>query len=182
DPSRALLEQAKNIAGINTVVSNAVDYVNNNSAQTFDGIILKEMIHHISDKNLEAFFAKLLHLLKPHGTCVICTRPQRGIEYPFFADAIKKWPESQPDPAIYVSLLRKAGFKNIDIAHVTYKMQISLDEWVRFIKNRLWSNFSHAQFSDAALNKGIEEILHKYGKTNTIEFNEKQIFIQARKR
>lgn len=162
------------------ICTSAQEFVQNCRPNSFDIIILKEVIHHFPRKQLDTLITNLRAILQPNGTVLICTRPQRDIGYPFFNSALEAWAAVQPDYNIYIDSLVKAEYRNIQCSELSLPVQIPLNEWIEFIRARIWSNFSSQYFSDFELEKGINELLRKYSSEQQIlSFNEKQVYITA---
>jgi SAM-dependent methyltransferase len=182
DKSRAMLESTNNVPGIAAIHADAVNFIAAAMSEVYDVIICKEIIHYIqSEPDIKVLTEGILRSLKPGGSCIICTRPHQDIEYPFFNDAMKKWQASQPPFEEYVTALKQAGFSQIEVIHAVYPMVVTLEAWLDFIEQRIWSIFSYAEYSDAELQRGIAEIRARYGDANeaVLSFKEKLIFIKA---
>ena len=67
DPSPNMLSQAKDLQGVNTVCCGAVEFASRNDDITFDRILMKAMVHHLSEDELKATFSSLINKLSKQG-------------------------------------------------------------------------------------------------------------------
>jgi len=86
DPSRDMLSQAKELEGVDAICCNSVEFARKKDQITYDRILMKEMVHHLSEEDFKTTFSLLLDKLPEDGKVVICTRPHE-VEYPFFEAA-----------------------------------------------------------------------------------------------
>jgi trans-aconitate methyltransferase len=182
DKSKAMLDKASNVHGIATINADAVTFMTATMHGIYDVILCKEIIHYINSAyDLKTLTESILRSLKPAGMCIICTRPHKDIEYPFFKDAVKKWQAKQPPFEMYVTALKGAGFRRVEVIHAEYPMTVALEAWIDFIQQRIWSIFSYNDYSDAELQRGINELRECYAISNesVLNFKDKLIFIKA---
>ena len=179
DPSSDMLSQAKEFEGVEAICCSGVKFALKNDGSTYDRVLLKEVVHHLTEKDLETLFSCLLHKLSRRGKIVICTRPHE-VEYPFFQAAHDVWKRNQSPKEYYVSLLEKTEFRVTSVSVFEYPASVKINWWTDMIKNRFWSTFS--EFSDKELLAGINEIYKQYGSSDSVNFLEKYVLIVAEKK
>ena len=179
DPSADMLQQAAKSKGVTTICSDAVKFSLKPNDILYDRILMKEVVHHLAEKELKTTFSALQNKLTNDGSLVICTRPH-GVDYPFFQKAHAVWKKNQPPKEHYVSLLEKNGFIVSSVSVHNYPATLNIDWWINMIRNRFWSTFS--EFDDEELGKGIDEIIEKFGKSGFVTFLEKWVLIVAHKK
>ena len=173
-----MLHQATKFKGVNPICSDALNFSLTEDNNMYDRILLKEVVHHLSENDLKTTFSALRNKLTNDGKLIICTRPHR-VEYPFFQKAHAVWRKNQPAKEHYVSLIEQSGFNVSSVTVVEYPASLNIDWWIDMIKNRFWSTFS--EFNDEQLETGIAEIREKYGKSGSVSFSEKLVMIVAQK-
>jgi hypothetical protein len=60
----------------------------------------------------------------------------------------------------------------VEVKHLHYTMRIGKARWLDMLRARFMSIISAAHFSDAELEKGIEEVEAKFSGVDAIEFDE----------
>lgn len=158
EPSESLrtLAQAKSIR---TSPLDAVTWAcSSDEVEVFDRILMKEMIHHVPSQETNTMWSSILQSRLSRGgrVCVI-TRPQTGIDYPFFARAVDVWEATVEPHSKVVNELREAGFENVTATLEAFPCEISLEQWLSMVRGRFWSTFD--QFTDAELEEGCQEII-----------------------
>jgi len=145
----------------------------------FDRVLVKEVVHHLGDGNAREriFRALRTNRLLPGGTITIVTRPQRDIDYPFFAAAREVWASHQPDHNDLCGELVRAGFTDVHVEHCRYPCELPLTRWCALVAGRVWSTF-HV-FSDAELDAGCEAIRQDQGDVSIVRFEDRIILISA---
>ena len=141
---------------------------------------MKEVVHHLTENELKATFSALKNKLSNDGNLLICNRPY-DVEYPFFEEvhAILR-NNMRTKKEYYVSLLEQSGFVVSSVSVHEYPVSLSMDWWITMIRNRFWSMFS--KFDDEQLEKGIEEIIDKFGKSGVVTFLDKIVVIVVHKK
>ena len=177
DPSPDMLSQAKELRGVDTICCNAREFGLRHDQTSYDRILLKEVVHHLSEEDLKTTFSSLFSMLSKDGKVIICTRPHE-VEYPFFEAAHNVWRQNQPPKEYYVSLLEEIGF-HVSLTVFDYPAKLNIDWWTNMVKNRFWSTFS--EFNDNEIASGVNEIYQKYGKSGFVSFTEKLVLIVAEK-
>ena len=154
--------------------------VNTASAERrFDRVLLKEMVHHISDDLRPHVFRQLRErrLTPEDGRVLIVTRPQREIDYPLWNAAYDVWAQNQPSEADLVQELREAGYGSVDVHLHSYPHEVPLDEWRRLVRGRFWSTFSN--FTDAELEVGCAHIGARSDADGMLRFEDRLLLIDA---
>jgi len=177
DPSASMIEEAARLPGVDTVCQGGAAFALDAKIH-YDRVLVKEVVHHLSDEDLTKMFRGMLAQLNPGGLALVCTRPH-VVEYPFFRAALEVWSQQQPPMEYYVECMRVAGFHDVRCDVVAYPAVVDKGWWLQMVRSRFWSTFSH--FSEEELAQGLEEISAKHAGSETIAFSEKMIFITARK-
>ena len=110
-----------------------------NTNKKFDCVLLKESLHHTPTRDLPVLFDKLFELTD--GVCMVVTRPQYDIDYPFNDEMFKKWKNSQVTPYEYLDRMVEAGFRDCSLSVHTYDFIVRLEDWISMVRNRVWSIF-----------------------------------------
>ena len=97
DSSDAMLKIANDYNGVITECLDAQQFAKQSriKQQKFDGILLKEMIHHIPRNEIQKLYSDLGNCLTKNGIILTVTRPNEVV-YPLFRRAHKVWREQQP--------------------------------------------------------------------------------------
>lgn len=173
EPEKKMCEIAKEHVDIKIVCSNALSFINNIKYK-FNKILLKEVIHHIDDR--DKLWSDIYRRIGKNGIILIYTRP-RKIHFPLFEKAKQEFYKNQPGYKMLVSELKKNGFKvNVNTESFTFTLQ--KQEWHDMIKAKFMSDLSI--FSTKEILRGINEIERKYH-TDTYEIKDEIIFISAYK-
>jgi ubiquinone/menaquinone biosynthesis C-methylase UbiE len=183
DPSADMLALAQQRPGVDILEQDCVAFASLLLDQSFDIFLLKEMIHHVPVEAILDMLSNLYRGLRPNGLCLVVTRPSVNFEYPFFEAAKTIWRKAQPDAQVYKAAMLAAGFQHVVVREHTFPVRMKQSAWISAIANRVWSTFSHDNFSDDELERGIAEIAeqHLADERGDIEFNERLIFIEGRK-
>ena len=160
---------------VKPVLTDAVSF--SQSTQTLHFVLLKEVIHHIAEKDWNLLFSGFFKQLLRGGKLVIITRPQE-VEYPMFPRAHEIWKEHQPPSDPFCEALRRQGFE-VDVNMESYNVALDKEVWLEMVSNRFWSTFSHC--SDLELQDGLKYMRNKFEGQNTLEFNDNLVFIVATK-
>ncbi len=145
--------------------------------ESFDALLLKEVVHHLPEAERDAIFAGLAARLRATGRLLCVTRPQK-IDYPFFEAALELWPSLQPAAEIFVAGLQAAGLR-VDVQHQVYPAQVETAHWLDMVRGRFWSTFSH--FDDAQLALGVAELEQRFAGEPRLCFEDRLIFLVAQR-
>ena len=179
DPSADMLQRACKLKGVHTICSDAVEFCLGKDDIIYDRILMKEVVHHLTEKELKNTFSALQNKISKNGYLVICTRPH-DVEYPFFQEAHAVMQKKVRSKEYYVSLLEKSGFVVSSISVHDYPASLNINWWTTMIRNRFWSIFS--RFDDDQLEQGIDEINGKFGKSGFVTFLDKLAVIVVHKK
>jgi protein-L-isoaspartate O-methyltransferase len=156
EPSDALRHIADS-RGVKTSHLDAVSWANLEQAPV-DRILMKEVIHHVpSHQTKEMWSSILISRLSPGGRICIITRPQTGIDYPFFKRAVDEWEASVEPHEKLLGDLNDAGFSEVTATLEAYPCEVELEQWLGMVRGRFWSTFH--SFSDEELEEGCQEIV-----------------------
>lgn len=120
--------------------------------QSFDAMLLKEVIHHVADR--AAVIGGLARLLRHGGRLLVVMLPT-VITYPLFDDALDLFTRRQPDPAGISDDMRSAGLR-VDLAYDSFPRIFATEKWLSMVRDRFMSLLSH--FDDDQIEAGVEEI------------------------
>lgn len=154
----------------------AIDAVTfSDRADTFDKILIKEMIHHLNRSEQELLINNLFARLSVKG-CFLLTLLPPTIDYPLFEKALRKYEEIQPDYNSLAELFKKVGFQT-SINFIEYPITIAKERYLKMVENRYMSVLSN--FDDRELSEGIKEIAQKYSNKTILEFVDRFVFISG---
>lgn len=149
-------------------------------------VLMKEMIHHITESNRTAIF-RAIHtgfqtLQFYHDSAaalLIVTRPKYDIDYPLWPAANKIWEANQPDPQSIIQDLEDAGFQKVVTTTHAFACRVNIERWKRMIQRRFWSTFS--SFTDAELLEACKtyDDHPKLFEDGNLHFEDRLIFITA---
>jgi ubiquinone/menaquinone biosynthesis C-methylase UbiE len=183
DPSADMLALAQQRPGVDILEQDCVAFASSLLDRSFDIFLLKEMIHHVPVELISEVFANLYRGLRSNGLCLVVTRPSVNIDYPFFEAAKTIWRKAQPDAQVYKDAMLTSGFQSVVVREHIFPVRMQQSAWLGAIADRVWSTFSHDNFSDDELERGIIEIAaqHPPDERGDIEFKERLIFIEGLK-
>ncbi len=173
DPSDKMLEKITENNYYQTVVKDAVEFAN--EPGKYNKILIKEMIHHIDDK--EQLLQGLFNRLNEQGILLIILLPPT-IQYPLFQQALSVYESVQPHYNYLVNLCENIGFKTT-VNFVEYDVSIPKEKYFNMVKNRYMSLLS--RFNDEEINQGLTEMTEKYTNLSNLEFCDRFVFLLARK-
>ncbi|EAZ92763.1 class I SAM-dependent methyltransferase [Crocosphaera chwakensis] len=173
DPSDKMLEKIPNNSYYQTVVKDAVEFAN--EPGNYDKILIKEMIHHIDNK--EKLLKGLFYRLNKQGILLIILLPPT-IEYPLFKQALSVYESVQPHYNDLVNLCENIGFKT-KVNFIDYNVSISKEKYFNMVKNRYMSLLS--RFNDEELEQGLIEMRENYTNVSNLEFCDRFVFLVAKK-
>ena len=173
DSSSEMLEQIPSNNNYNPLLMDAVEF--SGKAKNFDKILLKEMIHHVPDKN--KLIANLFNSLNSGGIFLLILLPPT-IEYPLFELAKKTYEEVQPNYTTIETIFKNVGFQT-EISFVSYPLSIDKAQYFTMVENRYMSLLS--RFTDVEIQEGLKEMNETYLSQSTLDFNDNFVFIVGRK-
>lgn len=172
EPSEPMCDEASKLPNIKALCYDAHVFLD--QTIPFTKMLLKEVIHHISDR--EIFWHKTYNALPIGGKVLIITRPQH-IAFPFFDAAKEVFARNQPPHERIENELRQSGF-TIRTTSRNHTFTLTKASWYEMLRHRFMSDLSH--FSDKEIENGILEIESRY-QSETIDIIDHLIFITATK-
>ncbi len=173
DPSDKMLSKIPENSSYQPLVQDAVEFAN--EPGKYDKILIKEMIHHIDDK--ERLLQGLFDRLNEQGILLIILLPPT-IEYPLFQQALSVYESVQPNYNDLVNIFEKIGFKT-KVNFVEYAVSIPKENYFNMVKNRYMSLLS--RFNDQELKQGLIEMTEKYASLSNLEFCDRFVFLLGQK-
>lgn len=173
DPSDKMLEKITDNNDYTILVKDAIEFAD--EPGKYDKILIKEMIHHINDK--EKLLQGLFNRLNKQGILLIILLPPT-IEYPLFQKALSVYESVQPHYNNLVNLCENIGFQTT-VNFVDYNVCISKEKYFTMVKNRYMSLLS--RFDDKELSQGLQEMREKYTNVSNLEFCDRFVFLVAKK-
>jgi SAM-dependent methyltransferase len=170
EPSKEMCAKAEENGGVRVICEDANGFIN--MAMRYDKILIKEVIHHVQDR--EHLWNGLYQQLQSGGRILVVTRPQ-NTTIPIFNAAKDEFFRNQPPYSAFVEELRKKEFAvefNID----TYSFTLKKEAWKIMIRSRFLSDLK--VFSDDEIENGIQEIDSKFSEDN-ITIDDTLVFITA---
>lgn len=173
DPSARMLEQIPDDPRLVVVQASAEDVVSGSvllPGGRFEAIVVKEAIHHVTDRG--AVIGGLATLLAPGGRFLIVMLPI-SIEYPLFQAAHDRFRELQPDPEAIAAAMEKAGLV-VELSYGDFPLVFSTERYVAMVGDRYLSLLS--MFDDKELAAGVAEIRRRYP-GEWVEFRDRFAFV-----
>jgi len=155
DPSAAMLDQLPSSPVLSPLRASAEEIADQTVPlpyERLDAMWLKESVHHVTDP--ASTLRGLARLLAPGGRLLVAMLPTT-IDYPLFAEALKRYEELQPDPAAIAQHLADAGLR-AELTFVEHELRLDSERYLSMVRSRYMSVLS--TFSDEELDAGIEEI------------------------
>ncbi len=173
EPASAMCIEASKLSNITAICADAHAFIA--SKTPFSKMLLKEVIHHITDR--ERFWNHVHEALPHEGKLLIITRPQR-IAFPFFDAAKEAFAKNQPPHESIETELQKSGFHIITQCR-SHTFTLPKESWYEMLRHRFMSDLG--VFSDEEIEEGILEIESRY-EGETIDIIDHLIFITATKK
>jgi len=173
DPSVRMLEQIPDDSHLVAVQASAEDLVvglTRLPVDRFEAILVKEAIHHVTDR--AAVISGLARLLTPGGRLLVVMLPTR-IDYPLFQAAHERFRELQPDPEWIARTMAGAGL-TVELSYDEFPLVFSTERYLAMVRDRYMSLLS--TFDDDEVAAGVEEIQHRYP-GGRVEFNDRFAFV-----
>lgn len=172
EPASAMCAEASKLSDITAICADAHTFIASNNP--FTKILLKEVIHHITDR--ERFWNNVHKALPNGGKLLIITRPQH-IAFPFFNAAKEAFARNQPPHEFFETELRSCGFK-VETHMRDHTFTLPKESWYEMLRHRFMSDLG--VFSDGEIEAGIDEIEINYP-DKSIDIIDNLIFITATK-
>lgn len=172
EPSAPMCDEAAKFPEITAICADAHVFLELNIP--FSKMLLKEVIHHITDR--ENFWHNTYNALPIGGKLLIITRPQH-IAFPFFDAAKAAFARNQPPHEEIEAELKNAGFE-VSTSRRSHTFILPKESWYDMLRHRFMSDLG--AFSDEEIEEGIIEIESRY-EGETIDIIDHLIFITASK-
>lgn len=176
DPVPAMLDQLPASSLLTPLVATAEDLAARRVAVpgggALDAILLKESVHHVTDRR--ATLDGLVGLLSPHGRVLVVMLP-RTIHHPLFAAAHERFSALQPDPADIEAMLRDAGLR-ASTSSRTFHAVIEREKYIHMLESRYMSVLR--EFSDDELSAGIDQFRRAY-RDPVLRFDDRFAFVSG---
>jgi ubiquinone/menaquinone biosynthesis C-methylase UbiE len=173
DPSARMLEQISDDPRLMAIQASAEDLVCGPAplpADRFEAILIKEAIHHVT--NRVAIISGLASLLTPGGRFLVVMLPTR-IEYPLFQAALDRFCELQPAPEEIAGAMGDAGL-TVELSYNDFPLVFPTERYVTMVGDRYLSLLS--TFSDEEIAAGMKEIRRRYP-GERVEFRDRFAFV-----
>ena len=176
DPVPAMLDQVPRVPGLRPVLARAEDLASGRVALPDDvrpdAIVLKESVHHLTDRR-ETLHG-LVELLSRHGRILIVMLP-KAIDHPLFREAHERFRERQPDPQEIVDVVAAAGLRT-SVSYRTFHAAFERERYVRMLETRYMSVLG--EFSESELRAGVEQFRHAY-RDPVLRFDDHFAFVKG---
>jgi ubiquinone/menaquinone biosynthesis C-methylase UbiE len=173
DPSVRMLERIPDDPRLVVVQASAEDLVVGSPVlpvDRFEAILVKEAIHHVTDRG--AVIDGLARLLGPRGRLLVVMLPTK-IDYPLFQAAHDRFTELQPDPEEIAAAMADAGLA-AELSYEEFPLAFPSERYLAMVRDRYMSLLS--TFDNHELAAGIEEIRARYP-GERVEFKDRFAFV-----
>nr|MDQ3827243.1 class I SAM-dependent methyltransferase [Actinomycetota bacterium] len=173
DPSVRMLEQIPDDPRLVAVRASAEDLVAGSlllPVDRFEAILVKEAIHHVTDRT--AVIGQLARLLAPGGRLLVVMLPTK-IDYPLFQAAHDRFTELQPDPEAIATAMAAAGLM-VELSYDEFPLAFPTERYLAMVRDRYMSLLS--TFDDDEVAAGLEEIRRRHP-GERVEFKDRFAFV-----
>ena len=170
DPSNKMLFKRPLLKNQEKYVSDGIDFLKNTRSQ-YEIILLKESLHHFSDKNK---LTLLKYCYENANTTVLFFRPHDN-QYPWFTKAQEIYENESIKTHILINMLEELNFSFIK-KELIVPIQISSKQWQKMLMSRFWSNLS--RISNLELKNEVDAL--NLGYEDKIFFEDKMILLIAK--
>jgi len=177
DPSSGMLQSAQSINGVKTVRQDALQFARSAKANSLGLCLLKEVVHHIAEEDLDELFEGLHNGLVSGGNLVIITRPKEEFDYPFMEKACQVWKNNQPSASVFADSMKRSGFQGVTVKIEGFPVEMKRESWIAMVQDRMWSTFGEDNLSEQELKDGIEEIRARF--PEDLRFEERIVVIRG---
>lgn len=175
DPTPAMLDRLPASPSLRPLLASAEDLATGRVglpvAGPLDAVILKESIHHVTDRR--RVLAGLASMLSNHGRLLVAMLP-RSIHHPLFQAAHERFEALQPEPDAIVDLLSEAGLR-ASVSYRTFHVTVDRERYVHMLESRYMSVLD--DFSESDLAAGIDQFRRAYRDDPVIRFDDHFAFV-----
>jgi len=152
------------------------------SVYAYDVVLLKEVVHHIPEREVGALYAGLHAQLAAGGLALTITRPQLlDHDYPLFHAAREVWRRNQCGAEVYAGAMERAGFHPVEVLERCYTFRVPTRDWLAMVRSRFWSTLAAEHFTDAQLAAGVKELEDRFKGQDEVVLKDKLLFLVGRK-
>lgn len=173
DPFEEMLAVAGRHPRVRCVTADALSF--SERPGTYDKILMKEVVHHVDDK--DRLFRNLFERLSPGGILLLVHVPL-DIDYPLFAEALRRAAHWHTKPEDLVARLGRAGF-SVTRDAVDYRHAIPKAKYFEMVRGRYMSLLS--SFDDDEIETGLEEMAETYADEEVLRFTDHFDYLAAEK-
>jgi SAM-dependent methyltransferase len=170
EPDAGMCEYARLRPELSVLQADDLTFVS--APLNYDALLVKEVIHHLS--NRLAFWQGVKQQLNPTGNILLVTRPQ-NTPLALFDAAKIVFAQHQPSVDLLISELHEASF-NTSVSVKSFDFSKTKDDWFAMLRARFMSDL--AGFSDDDIEAGIASLNLRHS-GDYIEMTDELIFISA---
>ncbi|MEJ2871090.1 class I SAM-dependent methyltransferase [Actinomycetospora sp. OC33-EN08] len=175
DPVPAMLDRVPVSPLLRPLLATAEDVASGHVALPhpgpLDAVVLKESLHHVSDR--PGTLRGLAGLLSDHGRLLVVMLP-RTIPHPLFPAAHERFEALQPDPAEIEAAVADAGLRAAT-SYRTFHVAIERERYVHMLESRYMSVLDG--FSADELAEGVAQFRHAYREQPVLRFDDHFAFV-----
>lgn len=142
-------------------------------AMRYDALLIKEVIHHLSDRT--AFWQGVKRQLSANGRILLITRPQQTT-LALFDQAKARFAQHQPSIDLLCSELQTAGF-DTQVSIIDFPLRQTKSHWYNMLRAKFMSDLTG--FSEDEIEAGISEV-DKHYSGEWITHADRLLFVVAR--
>ncbi|WP_043578837.1 methyltransferase domain-containing protein [Actinopolyspora erythraea] len=161
-----------------TPVAATAEHIATGPEATYDGLWVKEALHHVPHDERPAVLAGLFRRLRPGGRMLLVTWPRR-VEHPLFPAAhehLARVADRLPPGNLADELDQLGG--QVTLTYDSFLVTMPTERWIDMVRARYLSLL--ARFTDDELAEGIAHIRRDHPET-TVAFRDRYAFITARR-
>ncbi|MGB0455153.1 MAG: class I SAM-dependent methyltransferase [Bacteriovoracaceae bacterium] len=145
----------------------ALDFLKEQSDNSFNSILLKQVIHHFNETQRTELLKELKRILTPNGQVLILSMPEK-IEVPLPSKAIEFYEEDNFDFQKLYHNLKLIGL-NFQTEDVRYQVKINKPDLFQTLRECYISTLS--KLTEPEMEEGIKELNQKYSSEH-LEFSD----------
>jgi predicted TPR repeat methyltransferase len=171
EPDAAMCAIARQKSEINTLQACDLSFIQ--QPLRYDALLVKEVIHHITDRL--PFWQGVKQQLNSGGRILLITRPQKTT-LALFQQAKARFASQQPDINRLCTELQMAGF-SVQVSTINFTFKQAKAHWYAMLRAKFMSDL--AAFSDDEIEKGINELESEHP-NDWIDNQDQLLFVLAR--